>query len=63
MSDHFLRAIVPEWDKLTEEEKANYRGQLDNLMDNELNPIKRAPGSAGAVQEWMKKLLCFILLG
>jgi len=40
MTDDFLRAIVPDWDTLTDEEKARYRGQLDDMLDGPCNPLK-----------------------
>lgn len=40
MADNFLKAIIPEWDTLTEDEKNNYRCQLNDLLDGPLNPVK-----------------------
>jgi hypothetical protein len=42
MADDFLKAIIPEWDTLSDQEKCRYRGQLNDMLDGPLNPVKRA---------------------
>jgi hypothetical protein len=43
VADEFLKAIMPEWDALSDQEKSRYRDQLNDMLDGPLNPMKGVP--------------------
>lgn len=51
MADEFLKAICPDWEAMTEDERQEARRQLGELLDGPLNPVKRNAESEFAAHE------------